>query len=700
VSFPGHALQDHERSIDSASLSSSLSSLYETALMSALPSIPMRKPTGTIQTQSRVSWFRYPEFSVIGRVSMRAALTAKSSETGISAGFASGVIDTLSAFVGVLTLDGVLIETNRPPLNAANIVVEDVLGKPFAEEHWWSYSPLIQEQMRDAINRAGTGEPVRFDVDVQLSEGGFVPVDFRILPMRNDSGTITHLVASVIVITKRKQIENELRQSESRFRKLFDSDLVGIAFPDRFGGFSEGNDEFLRIVGYSREDLLDGLVRWDRMTPPEYRELDATHIAEAAERGSCSQYEKEYIRKDGRRIPVSIGYTLLEGSQDEYIAFIMDVSAQKQAEESLRESDRWFRALAESLPQLVWVANAEGERTFCNQRFIDYTGIPLTELTGTSWLRFVHPEDLARKIEKWKQCVQTGEPYVNEYRLRRHDGVYRHFLSRANPVNDQNGQIERWLGTSTDIHDRKLAEETLRLSEKLAAAAPLAASMAHEINNPLTSVTNLIYLAIQDQDLSETVRGYLSMADEELARVAQIARQTLRFHKQSISPTLADPCALMDSVLCLFARRFDGSSIVLERDYRTAEKLYCFCDDLRQVFASLISNSLEATGHGGRIRIRISPGQCWKVNGERGIRVTVADNGSGISRDLKRRVFEPFVSTKKFTGTGLGLWVTEGIVRKHGGRIAFRSTAMQDHHGTVFSLFFPFSGVSPTHHAK
>ncbi|MGA2886743.1 MAG: PAS domain S-box protein [Terracidiphilus sp.] len=637
---------------------------------------------------------------------MGTALKRKPSETGISGDFASRVIDTLSPFVDVLTLDGLLIETNHPPLNAANIVLDDVLGKPFADEYWWSYSPLVQEQIRDAICRAGNGQAVRFDVNLRISENEFAPVDFRILAMRNDFGTITHLVALATVITKRRAVEYELQRSESRFRKLFsrfrklfDSDLIGIAFPDRFGGFSEGNDEFLRIVGYSREELLNGLVRWDRMTPPEYRELDAIHIAEAAKRGSCTRYEKEYIRKDGSRIPISVGYTLLDGSQDEYIAFLIDISAQKQTEESLRESERWFQALAESLPQLVWVANAAGERTFCNQRFVNYTGIPLSELTGTSWLRFVHPDDLARKIEKWKHCVQTGEPYVNEYRLRRHDGVYRHFLSRANPIHDHNGEIDRWLGTSTDIHDQKIAEEALRRSEKLATAAQLATSMAHEINNPLAAVTNLIYLAIHDQGLSNAGREHLKMAEEELARVALIAKQTLRFHNQSSFAEMADPAALMDSVLGLFARRLDSTFSVLERDYRPTEKLYCFSDDLRQVFASLLGNSVDAIGHSGRIQIRIRPGRWWKGNGERGIRITVADNGCGIPHALRHRVFEPFVSTKTITGTGLGLWVAEGIVRNHRGQIAFRSNSTQTNHGTTFSLFFPFDGVSPREQA-
>ena len=626
---------------------------------------------------------------------MKASLNSVSYERGISPGFAPRVIDTLSAFIGVLALDGTLIEIHCPPPNGDNIVSDDVLGKPFAEGYWWSYSPLIQDQMRDAIARARNGDAVRFDVDVRVSKTEMVPVDFRILPLRNDSGIVTHLVASAIVITQRKLVEAELRQSESRLRKFFESDLIGVCFLDRFGAFSDGNDEFLRVVGYTRQDLQNGLVRLDRMTPPEYYEVDVGRLAEAAARGSCTQYEKEYIRKDGGRVAICCGYTLLNGTQDEYIGFIMDISARKKAEESLRETEKWFRAVAESLPQLVWVANAAGERTYFNKRFIDYTGISKNELTSKSWLDFVHPDDLAGKVEKWRQCVKSGERYENEYRLRGHDGLYRHFLSRAVPVHDDDGQIKHWLGSSTDIHDQKLAEEALRRSEKLATAGRLAASMAHEINNPLAAVTNLIYLTLQDQSLSLVAREQLGMADQELARVAQIVKQSLRFHKQSSWAAPADPAVVMESVLTLFARRLDQSAIVVERSFRSTPSLYCFSDELRQAFAALIGNSLDATSKGGRIFIRIRTGNSWTGNGEAGIRVTIADTGTGIQPGVKGHIFEPFISTKDDTGTGLGLWVTEGIIRKHLGRIAFRSIATPARHGTVFSLFLPYSGLCP-----
>ena len=306
-------------------------------------------------------------------------------------------------------------------------------------------------------------------------------------------------------ITARKRAGVALRNSEERFRKLFESDLMGIGIPNRFGAFTEANDELLRMVGYSREDLEAGLVRWDTMTPPEYADLDRAHIAEAAQRGSCTPYEKEYIRKDGSKVPILCGYALLEGSKDEYIGFVLDLSAQKEAEAALREREQRFRVLAESLPDFVWIREADGKYAYCNRRLLDYVGQPAEWLQRQAF-DAVHPDDVSSTIQKWNHSLETGEPYLNEYRLRRYDGEYRYFLARAVPVRNEVGQIERWLGSSTDIHDRRLAEEALRRSEKLATAGRLAASIAHEINNPLAAVTNALYLAMQEQGLSEQAR--------------------------------------------------------------------------------------------------------------------------------------------------------------------------------------------------
>lgn len=475
---------------------------------------------------------------------------------------------------------------------------------------------------------------------------------------------------------------------ESRFRKLFDSDLMGIGIPNRFGAFIEANDALLRMTGYTRADLEAGRVRWDVMTPPEYAELDREHIAEAARRGNCTPYEKEYIRKDGVRVPILCGYALLEGSEDEYIGFVQDLTQQKRAEAALRQSEEQFRALAESLPECIWASDPLGDATYCNRNYLEYTGVESLEAMTSIWPNLIHPEERESTLKLWHHALRTGEGYTSEYRLRRHDGAYRYHLARAEPVRDDHGKIKLWIGSILDIHDRKLSEDLLRRTEKLAAAGRLAASVAHEINNPLTSVTNALYLALQDDGLSATTRHYLLLAEQELARAAQVTTHTLRFHKQSVAPAEANVAELMNSALALYSRRFDAFSIAVEREYRAPATFHCCGDELRQAFAHLLSNALDAMPQGGRLRVRVRPSHHANT-GVPGIRVTVADTGHGIPADLLPRVFEAFTSTKDATGTGLGLWVVEGIVRKHDGRIAVRSSTLPLRRGTVVSAFFP-----------
>lgn len=277
--------------------------------------------------------------------------------------------------------------------------------------------------------------------------------------------------------------------------------------------------------------------------------------------------------------------------------------------------------------------------------------------------------------------------------MRRHDGVYRHFIARALPTVNDYGVVDRWLGTITDIHDQKLAEEALRQSEKLSTAGRLAASIAHEINNPLAAVTNSIYLALQDMTLNSTTRAFLEMADQELARVAHITTQSLKFHKQSVSPEHADLGSLMRSALALFAPRFKSKQVTVRIEAEAGAGVRCLGDDVRQVFTNLLSNSLDATSDQGRIRIRIRNAHAWSSDQTPGVRIVIGDTGSGVPEAIRQRIFEPFISTKVETGIGLGLWISEAIVKKHSGQMRLRSNTTIARHGTVISLFLPADGL-------
>ena len=263
------------------------------------------------------------------------------------------------------------------------------------------------------------------------------------------------------------------------------------------------------------------------------------------------------------------------------------------------------------------------------------------------------------------------------------------------PIGTEDEPI-RWVGAVlVDATGRKQAEDALRKTEKLAAAGRLAASIAHEINNPLEAVTNLLYL-IQQADLDAESAQYVDMAQHELARVSEITQQTLRFYRQSTLPGPAKLGELMDSVLALHQGRLVAMQIKVNRDYDPEATLYCFSGEIRQLFTNLISNAVDAMmPDGGEFTIRIRKSRAAKDPEQMGVVITLADTGCGIPEETLPHIFEPFYTTKEATGTGLGLWVSAQILRKHQALVTVRSrTAGQGlRRGTVFRVFFPADGV-------
>ena len=260
------------------------------------------------------------------------------------------------------------------------------------------------------------------------------------------------------------------------------------------------------------------------------------------------------------------------------------------------------------------------------------------------------------------------------------------------PVKDDSGKVIGAAKIMRNITETKKMERALILTEKLASVGRLAATVAHEINNPLESVTNLLFLANRDLANPPKARHYLELASRELERIAHISRQTLGFYRDTSAPAMTSVSQMLDELLFLYDSKLESRSIRLVKQYHGAMEVMALPGELRQVFSNLVSNSVDAMPFGGSLIVRVSETRNWKNFDVQGIRITIADTGSGIAPHHVKRIFEPFFTTKAEVGTGLGLWITRNIVEKHEGAIHVRSRVEAGRSGTTFSVFFPQTG--------
>jgi PAS domain S-box-containing protein len=305
----------------------------------------------------------------------------------------------------------------------------------------------------------------------------------------------------------------------------------------------------------------------------------------------------------------------------------------------------------------------------------------------------IHPEDWPEVNRRARQTLDTGEDFIVDYRVQTAPEAVRWVSSSAACVRSADGTPLRFTGVVLDITERKLAEQALLRTEKLAAVGRLASAIAHEINNPLEAVTNLLYLARAVEDREQS-REYLALADAELRRACAITSQTLRFHKQSTRPTEVNCEDLMGSALEILRSRILNAGISVEKRKRAWHPVLCFEGEIRQVIANLLINAVDAMHpNGGRLLMR-SREALDHATGRAGLVLTVADTGPGMSREVLARIFEPFYTTKGMAGTGLGLWLSKEIVERHRGCLRVRSSQRPGRAGTVFTLFLPFEAAT------
>jgi len=354
------------------------------------------------------------------------------------------------------------------------------------------------------------------------------------------------------------------------------------------------------------------------------------------------------------------------------------------AETRADEVRQQLAAIVTSSEDAILSFTVDGMVTSWNRGAESLYGYSAAEIIGRPAAVLV-PTDRMGELERLNRAERIGS-YETE-RVHRSGARLRVLLS-VSPIRNEQGELVGASAISRDITQQKRTEEALRRNERLATAGRLTAAIAHEIKNPLEALTNLVYLARHDMAGRD---GYLRLAEQEIERLDAIAQQALGFVREGASPERMDAGKILEEVVQLYLRKLQTGKVALEKDAGSDLEILGYPGELRQLFSNLILNAMDAMKDGGRMRLRVVRAHEWSNKRRDGVRITIADTGNGIqARDLPH-IFEPFYTTKKETGTGLGLWLAYGIVQKHSGWIRVASRTGPGTSGTVFSVFLPES---------
>jgi PAS domain S-box-containing protein len=565
------------------------------------------------------------------------------------------------------------------------------------------YLPTIASAVQAAVE---TGQMIVVECQIQAADGRVLWIENR-GQIISVGGKPVSLRGLTIDITDRKKSEEALVTSEARYRVLADLNPQAIWMGAPDGSITYANQGFLDYIGLTIETL--GGPHWLNAFHPEDQQRAMEAWAHSVTTGAEYDLEARLIRaKDGSSRWWWLRAKAVRDDSGKILHWLgvaIDIDDRKTFAETLQrrqEETERQRAELESIYQTAPVGLALFDAATLrylriNDRQVEIIGLPREKILGQVITDIVSLPGLKELLE----TAASGRPVRSQVlhgELPGRPGEQRSFNVSYSPVFAADGSVEAIAAVVLEVTLQKKAEAALIQSEKLAAVGRLASSISHEINNPLEAITNLLYLIDLSAGLPENTREYLHTAQGELSRVCQIATQTLRFHRQAVRATQVSAADLVDAVLNLYQGRLANSHIKVEASYETSTTILCFENDIRQVLNNLIANAIDAMrGSGGRLILRAHDATDCSPDSQQprhGIRITIADTGHGMSPAVKARLFEPFYTTKDLNGTGLGLWISAGIVTRHQGRLTYRSSEHPSHHGTIFSLFLPWAEVA------
>ncbi|MBX9579974.1 MAG: PAS domain S-box protein [Gemmataceae bacterium] len=634
---------------------------------------------------------------VVGVLGVSRDITDRKAEEEDRARLAAIVESSDDAIVSK-TLDGVIRSWNAGAERVFGYAPAEAVGRPIT----LVIPPDRLDEERGIIDRLRRGERIDHFETVRVAKGGRrVDVSISVAPVRDAAGRVVGASKVARDITDRKRTEDDLRQSEGRFRAVVEAALDCIVAINRQGRVVEFNPAAERTFGYTRAEVL-GRDLADLVIPASHRAAHAAGLARFLTTGEARILNRRLVglpavRKDGTEFPAELAVVPMGPADDPvFVAFIRDITDQKRAEDGLRRSEKRYRSLVTATAGMVWTAGPRGGLTAVagGEAFIPD---PAERACPAAWDAITHPDDRGRVAAAWDDALAREEPFAVEYRLRRADGEWRQVAVRAVPVAGDDGRVGEWVGLTEDVTDRRRLEDQFRQGQKMEAVGRLAGGVAHDFNNLLTVINGYSELVLEVLGPDDPARPLVEEVRRAGDRSAALTRQLLAFSRREVvAPRVLDPNAVVRDLERML-RRVIGEDVRLETALRPdAGHVLADRGQLEQVVLNLVVNARDAMPIGGTLTVATRPAE---VNGRpapgspavrpgRYVALTVRDTGCGMTDEVKARLFEPFFTTKGVgQGTGLGLAVVHGVAERAGGGVGVESAPGA---GAAFHVYLPW----------
>lgn len=576
-------------------------------------------------------------------------------------------------------------------------------GYPLSEigndANWWKehIHPDDQDRVVHGIHAVidSDGELWQDEYRYRRADGSYANVFDRGKVVRNE-GKPVRMVGSMLDLTERLQAEQKLREQERQYRGIFESTSDAVLVFDYEGYLQEANPAACSMHGYSYAEFI-GMHGTQFVHQGDHSKFAS--FVEAVSSGQDFHVEGRHVRKDGEQILIKVNGTGFSyGGKPALLAVVRDITEERQALQKLQESEEQLRLLAETIPQLAWMAGPNGDIFWYNSRWYEYTGKTSKEMEGWGWQSVHDPAVLPTVLKRWKSSLETGTPFDMVFPIQGADGEFRPFLTRINPLRDQAGNVRYWFGTNTDISEQQRIQEELRelaaqLSEADRRKDEFLATLAHELRNPLAPIrTGLELMSLSGDDpakvaevrpiLERQTKQLISLVDD-LLDVSRITRGKFDLKKCQVelSEVVRSAVEASTPIIDELAHNLEVSipeqTITLEADPHR----------LAQVLANLLNNSAKYTPEGGNI-------QLMAIQTDGHLELAVSDNGIGIPEDMLGRIFDMFAQIDRplergYPGLGIGLTLVKSLIEMHEGTVAVESNG--PNRGTKFTVRLPIS---------